>query len=107
MCVFHLSLSFISLGHLAESRFFSFCRHETKKTTHNNNKDTESGGQQGVRLGISGIASSSLGDKKKGHPKRQALWELTLALGRFPFDFEFFFEIFCVFSSILIDFGGF
>ena len=41
-------------------------------------------------FGISSIASSSLGDTKKGYPKRQALWELTLALGRFPLIFLFF-----------------
>ena len=61
---------------------------------------------EGVGFGISSIASSSLGDRKKGYPKRQALWELTLALGRFPFVFEFFW-IFLCFSSISIDFGGF
>ena len=55
---------------------------------------------------IFSIASSSLGDRKKGYPKRQALWELTLALGCFPFDFEFFCDFLC-FSSVLIDFGGF
>ena len=57
-------------------------------------------------FGISSIASSSLGDRKKGYPKRQALWELTLALGRFPFGFVCF-EKFCVCSLILIDFDGF
>ena len=66
---------------------FLFGQHKTKKPT--NNKPgvwwTE-----GVGFGISSIASSSLGDRKKGYPKRQALWELTLALGRFPFDFVFF-----------------
>ena len=30
---------------------------------------------EGVGFGISSIASSSLGDRKKGYPKRQALWE--------------------------------
>ena len=55
---------------------------------------------------IFSIASSSLGDRKKGYPKRQALWELTLALGRFPFVFEFFWDFLCFFK-ILIDFGGF
>ena len=54
-------------------------------------------------FGISSIASSSLGDRKKGYPKRQALWELTLALGRFPFDFVFFLNFLC----FLIDFDGF
>ena len=44
---------------------------------------------EGVGFGISSIASSSLGDRKKGYPKRQALWELTLALGRFPCGFFF------------------
>ena len=53
-------------------------------------------------FGISSIASSSLGDRKKGYPKRQALWELTLALGRFPFDFVF--SIILCFSNM---FGGF
>ena len=57
-------------------------------------------------FGISSIASSSLGDRKKGYPKRQALWELTLALGRFPFAFVFFLRILC-FSLILMDFHGF
>ena len=40
-------------------------------------------------FGIFSIASSSLGGRKKGYPKLQELWELTLALGRFPFDFVF------------------
>ena len=59
-------------------------------------------------FGISSIASSSLGDRKKGYPKSQALWELTLALGRFPFAFVFFFEIFVFFvdfAMILMDFA--
>ena len=56
-----------------------------------------------MRLGISSIASSSLGDREKGYPKRQALWELTLALGRFPFDFVFFLRLFVFFK----DFDGF
>ena len=47
-------------------------------------------------FGISSIASSSRGDRKKGYPKLQTLWELTLALGRFPFDFAICFA-FCVF----------
>ena len=42
-------------------------------------------------------ASSSLGDRKKGYPKQQALWELTLALGCFSFDFICFLPFFCVF----------
>ena len=64
-------------------------------------------------FGISSIASSSLGDRKKGYPKRQALWELTLALGRFPFVFEFFGEFLCFsidfnrFWWIFNDFDGF
>ena len=52
-------------------------------------------------VGISNSASSSVGDRKKGYPKQQALWELTLALGRFPFDFGVFFEFVC-----FIDFDG-
>ena len=52
-------------------------------------------------FGISSIASSSLGDRKKGYPKRQALWELTLALGRFPFDFVFFFFRIVVFFIVV------
>ena len=55
---------------------------------------------EGVGFGISSIASSSLGDRKKGYPKRQALWELALALGRLSFDFICFltfFVFFCVF----------
>ena len=64
-------------------------------------------------FGISSIASSSLGDRKKGYPKRQALWELTLALGRFPFVFEFFWDFLCFFIDfnrfwwIFNDFDGF
>ena len=64
-------------------------------------------------FGISSIASSSLGDRKKGYPKRQALWELTLALGRFPFDFVFFWDFLCFFIDfnrfwwIFNDFDGF
>ena len=54
-------------------------------------------------FGISSIASSSLGDRKKGYPKRQALWELALALGRFSFDFMFFLRFFVFFK----DFSGF
>ena len=73
---------------------FLFGQHKTKKPT--NNKPgvwwTE-----GVGFGISSIASSSLGDRQKGYPKRQALWELTVALGRFPFDFVFFFLFFVFF----------
>ena len=54
---------------------------------------------EGVGFGISSIASSSLGDRKKGYPKRQALWELTLALGRFPFVFEFLCDFLCLFMD--------
>ena len=61
---------------------------------------------EGVGFGISSIASSSLGDRKKGYPKRQALWELTLALGRFAFVFVFILRFF-VYSMILKDFEGF
>ena len=34
-------------------------------------------------LGISSIALSSLGDREKGYPKRQALWEKTKPCERF------------------------
>ena len=63
---------------------------------------------EGVGFEIFSIASSSLGGRKKGYPKRQALWELTLALGRFPFDFVVYFCFLCLlcFSSILIDFDA-
>ena len=37
---------------------------------------------EGLGFGISSIASSSLGDRKKGYPKRQALWESFLATPR-------------------------
>ena len=66
---------------------FLFGQHKTKKPITNKPGVWWT---EGVGFGISSIASSSLGDRKKGYPKRQALWELTLALGRFPFDFVFF-----------------
>ena len=96
--VFHLSLSFYLVGEFCWA--FLFGQHKTKKPANN-----EPGvwWTEGVGFGISSIASSSLGDRKKGYPKRQALWELTLALGRFPFDFVFFFRCFVFF----IDFNGF
>ena len=59
MCVLHLSLSFILLDNFAEACFFSFCRRKPTKTTNNNT------GSEGVGLGISIIASSSLGDRKR------------------------------------------
>ena len=34
-----------------------------------------------------------------------SVWELALALGRFPFDFVFFFLDFLNFSTILMDFA--
>merc|ERR1711966_106067 len=75
-------------------------QHKTKKPTTIINKPGVSW-TEGAGFGISSIVSSSLGDRKKGYPKRQALWELTLALGRFPFDFVFFvFLIVFVFSEI-------
>ena len=37
---------------------------------------------EGVGFGISSIASSSLGDRKKGYPRRQALWEKVEACSR-------------------------
>ena len=42
-------------------------------------------------LGTSNIASSSLGDRKNGRPKRKTLWELTLALIRFLINLTFLF----------------
>ena len=57
-------------------------------------------------FGICSIASSSLGDRKKGYPKRQALWELALALGRFSFGFICFLTFLCFFVFFL-DFHGF
>ena len=81
MFVFHLSLSFISLGSFAESRFVSFCPHNLRKM----NDIAVSGGHMGVGLGISSIASPSVGDRKKGHPKRQALCELIFGLGSLPY----------------------
>ena len=79
---------------------FLFGQHKTKKT---NKLQPGVWWTEGVGFGISSIASSSLGDRKKGYPKRQALWELTLALGRFPFDFVFFLTFFVFF----IDFDRF
>ena len=102
--VVHLSLSFFFLESFAESCFFSFWGGTRKKT---NNVRTV-WWTEGVGFGISSIASSSLGDRKKGYPKRQALWELTLALCRFSFDFICFltfFVFFCVlhrFSMIVL-----
>ena len=107
MCSVGFSLVFEFLfgwGILLSRVSFLFGQHKTKKPI---NKLPGVWWTEGVGFGISSIASSSLGDRKKGYPKRQALWELTLALGRFPFVFEFFFENFCVFSSILIDFERF
>ena len=88
MLGFQLSLSFSFVGKVGRVSFL-FARTKQKQTTINKHGVwwTEGGS------GVSGIASSSLGDRKKGYPKRQALWELTLALGRFPFDFEFFLRI--------------
>ena len=83
---------------------FLFGQHKTKKT---NKQQPGVWWTEGVGFGISSIASSSLGDRKKGYPKRQALWELTLALGRFPFDFVFFCSGVCVFQRGLMDFGEF
>ena len=40
-------------------------------------------------------------------PKRQALWELTLALGRFPFDFVFFLGFSCFFYIFFVIFSDF
>ena len=91
--VFHLSLSFFFLESFAESCFFSFWGGTRKKINVRKVWWTE-----GVGFGISSIASSSLGGRKKGYPKRQALWELTLALGRFMLDFVFFRFLFFVFS---------
>ena len=93
---------FTLLGNFAESHFFSFCPHNPNKN------NTKSGGQRGVGLGISSIASSSFGDRKKGYPKRQALWELTLALGRVPVDVVTVFLclfIFMAFKGFCCDFG--
>ena len=90
---------------------FLFGQHKTKKPTTNNKPGVW--WTEGVGFGISSIASSSLGDRKKGYPKRQALWELTLALGRFPFVFEFFWDFLCFFIDfnrfwwIFNDFDGF
>ena len=47
--VFHLSLSSISLGDFAESCFFPFRRHKTKKPTHNNN--SKESGDRGCGIG--------------------------------------------------------
>ena len=71
--VFHLYLSFTFLGIFVESCFFLPAQNQQKQQPINN---TESGGQRvGVEFGISSIASSSLGDRKKGYPKLQASWE--------------------------------
>ena len=67
---------------------FLFGQHKTKKPT--NKLQSGVWWTEGVGFGISSIASSSLGDRKKGYPKRQALWELALALGRFSFGFVWF-----------------
>ena len=48
---------------------------------------------EAVGLRISSIASSSLGHRKKGYPKRQAIWEPTLASNRRPIDFAFLFHL--------------
>lgn len=40
-----------------------------------------------VGFEISNFAMSSCGGRKKGYPKLPVWWELTLALGCFPFDF--------------------
>ena len=104
MCSVGFSLVFEFLfcwGILLSRVPFLFGQHKTKKTINNNPGVWWT---EGVGFGISSIASSSLGDRKKGYPKRQALWELALALGRFSFDFICFlhflnlFVFFCVFS---------
>ena len=94
MLAFHLSLSvyfagdcwiIVHMSLLLLLFFFSvlFGQHKTKK---NNDKQTNKQTNkprvwwtEGMGFGISSVASSSLGDRKKGYPKRQALWELTLA----------------------------
>ena len=45
---------------------------------HTKNKKRKYGGQRGVGFGISSIASSSLRDRKKGYPKRQALIMISI-----------------------------
>ena len=65
------------------------------------NDITMSSGQRGGGYRISSNATSSLGDRKKGYPKQQALWELTLALSRFPI------ACVCFLLFFLVDLNGF
>ena len=58
-------------------------------------------------LRISSIALSSLGDRRKGYPKWQALWELTLALGRFSIDVAFLFCSNYVHSVVILNGFGY
>ena len=68
---FSLVFEFFFLESFAESCFFSFWGGTRKKPTY----VRKVWWTEGVGFGISSIASSSLGDRKKGYPKRQALWE--------------------------------
>ena len=69
---FSLVFEFDFTGELLQSCVpFLFC------PAQKSNNNEKSGGQREGDLGISSIASSSLGDRKKGYPKRQALWEQT------------------------------
>ena len=57
----------------------------------NNNNNLGCGGQIGWDLGFPALHRHHPGNRKKGYPKRQALWKLTLALGRVLIDVLFLF----------------